>query len=58
MDKVELEQRTKAFALRVVKFVGALPKSKVKDVVGYQLTCPEPDEGMTNGGDKMYECNH
>jgi len=37
MDKQELEQRTKRFALRVVRFVSALPKSKVTDVLGYQL---------------------
>ena len=37
MNKVELERRTKAFALRVVRFVASLPKSKVTDVVGYQL---------------------
>jgi four helix bundle protein len=37
MDKVELEQRTKGFALRVVRFVSCLPKSKVTDVLGYQL---------------------
>jgi four helix bundle protein len=37
MDKVELEQRTKQFALRVIRFVAALPKNKVADVLGYQL---------------------
>jgi len=37
VDKVELERRTKAFALRVIRFVAALPKSKVTDVIGYQL---------------------
>ena len=37
MDKRELEKRTKGFALRVVKFVSALPKSKATDVMGYQL---------------------
>lgn len=37
MDKRELEKRTKAFALRVVRFVSGLPKSKVTDVLGYQL---------------------
>jgi len=37
MDKEELEQRTKAFALRVVRFVASLPKNKVTDVLGYQL---------------------
>jgi len=37
MDKVELEQRTRRFALRVVRFVSGLAKSKVTDVLGYQL---------------------
>lgn len=37
MDKEELERRTKAFALRVIRFVGGLPKNKVSDVLGYQL---------------------
>jgi len=37
MDKKELERRTRAFALRVVRFVSSLPKSKVSDVLGYQL---------------------
>ena len=37
MDKHELEQRTKGFALRIIRFVAALPKSKVSSVLGYQL---------------------
>ncbi len=37
MEKAELEQRTKRFALRVIGFVAELPKSKVNDVLGYQL---------------------
>jgi len=37
VNKEELEQRTKAFALRVIKFVAALPKNKIADVLGYQL---------------------
>jgi len=37
MDKWELERRTKAFALRVVRFVAAWPRNKVGDVIGYQL---------------------
>jgi four helix bundle protein len=36
-DKVELERRTKAFALRIIRFVASLPRSKVADVLGYQL---------------------
>jgi four helix bundle protein len=37
MDKNELEDRTKRFALRVIRFVAGLPKNKVTDVMGYQL---------------------
>ena len=37
MDKRELEERTKKFALRVIRLVQALPKGKVGDVIGYQL---------------------
>ncbi len=44
-----MEKRTKAFALRVVRFVSGLPKSKVTDVLGYQLLCPEPVEGLKAG---------
>ena len=37
MDKRELEKRTKRFALRIVKFVAALPSNKITNVLGYQL---------------------
>jgi four helix bundle protein len=37
MDKAELEQRTKAFALRVIAFVAALPKNRITDGLGHQL---------------------
>jgi len=37
MDKIELERRTKEFALRVIRFVAQLPKNRVTDVMGYQL---------------------
>ena len=37
MDKIELEERTKRFALRVIRFVSSLAKNKVTDVLGYQL---------------------
>jgi four helix bundle protein len=37
MDKQELEQRTKQFALRIIQFVGELPSSPVTRVMGYQL---------------------
>ena len=37
MDKKELEQRTKTFALRIIAFVGALPSTPATKVMGYQL---------------------
>lgn len=37
MDKTELEKRTKRFALKTIQFVISLPKSKIADVLGYQL---------------------
>jgi four helix bundle protein len=37
MDKQELEQRTKHFALHIIKFVGGLPSSPVTSVMGRQL---------------------
>ncbi len=36
MDKHELERRTKAFALRVIRFVSDMPRSRAADVIGYQ----------------------
>jgi four helix bundle protein len=37
MDKVQLQNRTKSFAVRVFKMVEKLPKSKGTDVIAYQL---------------------
>ncbi len=37
MDKGELERRTKAFAVKVVGFVGALPRNRISDTLGRQL---------------------
>jgi four helix bundle protein len=37
MDKKELEERTKKFALKVIEFVADLPKNKITDVLGYQF---------------------
>ncbi len=37
MDKHELEQRTKRFALRIIAFVASLPRGRIGDVVGFQL---------------------
>src|ERR1700757_2051484 len=37
MNKTELKQRTKQFALRVIKLVGALPKTLEGRAIGGQL---------------------
>lgn len=37
MNKVELEKRTKQFALRVIKFAATLPLGRIGDVIRYQL---------------------
>ena len=37
MDKVELEKRTKQFALKVIEFVATLPQTRTGPVVEYQL---------------------
>ena len=37
MDKVQLQNRTKNFALRIFKMVEKLPKSKGVEVIIYQL---------------------
>jgi four helix bundle protein len=37
MDKSELLDRTRKFAIKVFKLVNQLPKSKATDVVSYQL---------------------
>ena len=37
MNKKELEQRTKRFALRIIAFVSSLPLGRMADVLGYQL---------------------
>lgn len=36
-NRVEMEQRTKRFALRILRFVSAFPSNRAADVVGYQL---------------------
>lgn len=38
MNQVDLKQRTKQFALRVIKLVGALPNTIVGRAIGNQLT--------------------
>ena len=37
MDDAELAQRTKAFALRILKVVASLPKSREADILAKQL---------------------
>ena len=37
MDKIQLQDRTKTFAIRVYKMIGKLPKSKGAEVIAYQL---------------------
>jgi len=37
MDSKELDGRAKAFALRVIRLVGSLPRSSIADVLGKQL---------------------
>jgi four helix bundle protein len=37
LDKIQLEGRTKAFAVQIVQFVAELPKNRICDVLGYQL---------------------
>jgi four helix bundle protein len=37
MDKIELEKRTKQFAIRIIKFAATLPYGKIGDVIRYQL---------------------
>jgi four helix bundle protein len=36
MDPIELKQRTKRFALRVIQMVEALPRTRTSDVLGKQ----------------------
>jgi four helix bundle protein len=37
MDKVELEKRTKQYALRIIAFVTTLPATKTCGIIEYQL---------------------
>ena len=37
MNEAELKQRTKQFALRAIKLVEALPRSRTAEVIGRQL---------------------
>ena len=37
MDKLELEKRTKHFAIRIISFAATLPAGRTGDVIRYQL---------------------
>jgi four helix bundle protein len=37
MDKLELEKRTKQFALKIIAFAATLPNGRTGDVIRYQL---------------------
>jgi four helix bundle protein len=37
LNKADLERRTKAFAVDVIRFVGGLPRNQVTNVLGTQL---------------------
>ncbi len=37
MDKIQLQKRTKSFAVRIFKMVEKLPKSKGTEVIAYQI---------------------
>jgi four helix bundle protein len=37
MEPKDLKQRTKEFALRIIKLVESLPRDKISDVIGKQL---------------------
>ena len=37
MDKVELEKRTKTFALKIIAFAATLPQTKTGCIIEYQL---------------------
>jgi len=45
MNEVELKERTKRIALRVIKVIEALPPTKVADVIGRQLLRSGTREG-------------
>ena len=37
LNKKQLEDRTKAFAIQVIRFVADLPKNRISNVLGHQL---------------------
>ncbi len=53
MDKLELEKRTKTFAIQVIHYIASLPKCKESDVLGHQLL-----RSATSIGANYREANH
>ena len=52
MDEQKFKDRTKALALRVIRLVGALPKTeRAADVIGKQLRGVTGTEEEGGGGD-------
>ena len=56
MNREELEDRTKAFALKIVRFVSNLPKNKITDVLGYQLLKSGTSIGVSYPRKEMWRC--
>ena len=52
MDKWEMEDRTRAFALGIVRFVAKMPKDRMSDVLGRQLL-----RAATSVGANYHEAN-
>ena len=48
-EENDLKDRTKQFALRIIRLFGNLPKSTEAQVPGKQLLRSEPLSGRTNG---------
>jgi hypothetical protein len=54
VNKTDLENRTKEFLLRRNKFVAALPKNRVRDVLGDQLLKSGTSVKCLINGDKAW----
>jgi len=48
LDKIELEDRTKVFAIQIIRSVAKLPKNRICDVLGYQLVKSGTSVGANN----------
>jgi four helix bundle protein len=49
MDKKDLEIRTKEFAIRIIKFVAALPENRITAESGHQLLMSGTSVGVNYG---------